>query len=371
MRVAIEARGLSIRGGASRYIRNLVEGLARLDDENEYWLIKAADDETGECLSPRVRSLVLPGCAKLTQIAWDQVKLPLTLKRLGCQLVHATKNVGPLNTRARLVVTVLDMIPLLLPRTMPVLDAVYWRNLVPAVLKRADAIIAISEVTKRDIVELTGTDERKIRVVPLGVEPAFRPIDALLLARFREQMKVKCPFLLYVGALEPRKNVPLLIRAFSDFKRLTHSPHKLLIVGKSGWYDPLIDAVLARSKFSDEIIFSGFASEKELPYYYNLAEAVVYPSKYEGFGMPVVEAMACGTPVITSDGGAIPEVVDGAGLIVPVNHWKPLTNAMIDVVSSASLRNELRIKGIERAKEFSWDKTASLTRQVYEDLVAS
>lgn len=235
-------------------------------------------------------------------------------------------------------------------------------------IKRSDQIITVSEYSRQEIAELLKISEDKITITYLGAGPQYRPLTVSEKKRSDLRSKYHLPeqFFLYVGTIEPRKNLERLVEAYHFFRlEQPQSELKLVLAGGKGW---LYDRIFARVKelnLEQEIIFTGYVENEDLPYIYNLAMALVYPSLYEGFGLPPLEAMSSGTPVISSKASSIPEVVGEAGLLINPYQVNELTEAIYRVASSVSLRNNMSKMGLERAGRFSWKKCALETLQVY------
>jgi glycosyltransferase involved in cell wall biosynthesis len=235
--------------------------------------------------------------------------------------------------------------------------------------RTAQALIADSESTRQDAIRILDIPPNKIVAIQLGIDPRFRVIeDSLALERVRREYKLPDQFILYVGLVEPRKNVPLLIRAYKNLAE-QGLVNPLVIVGRFGWmYSEVLDEV-ERLELKDRVYFTGYVPSDDLPGIYNLASLCVYPTRYEGFGFPALEAMACGVPLITSAVSSLPEIVGDAGLLVTPDDEELLTQAMRSVLSNADLRAEMSHKGPFQAAQFTWDRTARLTLQVYRQVL--
>ena len=237
--------------------------------------------------------------------------------------------------------------------------------------KRCEAVVVNSECTRRDLISagfLPRGGEKNIVTIPLAAEGAFRPLDSHETAtRLRGMNLDRTPFFLYVGTLEPRKNLPVLIAAFAEMlKRFPEQPMRLVLAGRKGWgYEPVFDEI-ARRSLTNQVTHIDGADDETLAALMNAAIALIYPSLYEGFGLPAVEAMACGCPVITSDRASLPEVVGEAGIQVNPEVVAEIVDAMTRIRSDDSLRESLRGRGLERVKQFSWDRLAERTLTVYE-----
>ncbi len=235
-------------------------------------------------------------------------------------------------------------------------------------IKRADIIVADSHSTKRDIINYFGIKEEKIKVVYPGVESRFRPIRNVEEYRLKNNLPSK--MILNVGTLEPRKNVVTLIRAFKKLKELGFKNYKLVIAGDKGWlYKQIFDEIKS-SDLQKEVLFLGIVGDEDLPMLYNCADIFVYPSLYEGFGLPPLEAMACGIPVITSNTSSLPEVIDNAGIMVDPDDVNSLCEAMYNVLKDKELWHNMSNKGLERSKLFSWKGTAKKILEIYDEVLS-
>jgi glycosyltransferase involved in cell wall biosynthesis len=233
---------------------------------------------------------------------------------------------------------------------------------------RADLVLADSQSTKDDLVELLGVEADRIEVVYPGVEERFHPIEnQALLEEVRRRYNLPPRFILGLGTLQPRKNFVRLIEAYSLLVT-RHSSLQLVIAGGKGWLYEEIFATVERLGLEKKVVFPGFVADEDLPALYNLAELFVFPSLYEGFGLPPLEAMACGTPVITSDASSLPEVVGEAGLMVEATDVEGLTQAMQRVLEDSALRERMIAKGMKQAKKFTWEQAAAKLLSLYEIL---
>ena len=273
-----------------------------------------------------------------------------------------------LNNNLKKILTIHDLTPLLFPETHVKKNAILWNSTLKLIKSRIDTIITDSINTKRDCIKYLKIPEEKIRAVPLAAGTQYKPLSSLKLIEeeLKSRYNLEVPFILYVGTLEKRKNISTLIKAFNELKN-QHITHKLVIIGQKGWkYEEIFETV-HKLGLNNEIIFTGYVPDEDLVKFYNAADLFVYPSIYEGFGLPPLEAMACGTPVITSNTSSLPEVVGNAGITVDPYKTDGLIDKMHKILNSTNLQDKLSKKGIERAKTFSWDKTARETWKVYED----
>jgi glycosyltransferase involved in cell wall biosynthesis len=232
--------------------------------------------------------------------------------------------------------------------------------------RRARRVIAISESTKRDVVKLLGVPPDRVYVVYCGVDDTFRPLPAADVAQFRRERALPDRFILFLGTLEPRKNVKTLVQAYGRWRVAESDVPKLVVAGGKGWFYDQIFAEVERLGLTGEVIFPGYVMQQELPLWYNASDIFVYPSRYEGFGLPVLEAMTCGTPVVTTNVASLPEVAGDAALLVSPDDEAQLLDAMRRASSDGSLRQEMVTKGLARAADFTWARTARQTLDAYD-----
>ena len=303
---------------------------------------------------------------KIQRWIWGKFDIPAIETYLGdIDLFHATSFIMPPLKRAKGVLTIYDLTFKIFPEYHAKGMQAFTRD-IQRYVDRSDCIIAISEHTKRDVMEYLGIPEERIRVTLLAADEQYRVIDE------PEAIKavvgtygIDREYILYTGTLEPRKNIVSLVRAFDVLKKESGIPHRLVIAGKKGWLFDNIFSTVEDLGLLDEVIFTGYVPEEDLPYLYNGASLFAYPSKYEGFGLPPLEAMACGCPVVSSNTSSLPEVVGNAGLMVDPERTTDLAEAMLKALSDSSLRGSMRSRGIERAAMFSWKRCARETLDVY------
>jgi glycosyltransferase involved in cell wall biosynthesis len=266
----------------------------------------------------------------------------------------------------RSVVTLHDLAFLLYPGTHTPASRAYYAATGESV-RRAQRVVAVSQRTASDAVRLLGVDPARVRVVYEAAGPEFapRPREALLPLAARLGIPIDRPYLLFVGTLEPRKNVPLLLDAFARV-RSSIDAH-LVIVGARGWLDEPIFAAHARSGVADAAHFVGWLDEADLAVLYSHAGVLVLPSLYEGFGLPVLEAMACGAPVVSSNAGPLPEVAGDAAVLLPPVDATLWADTLVSILSQPRRAADLRARGLARAAQFSWDRAALATREVYRE----
>jgi glycosyltransferase involved in cell wall biosynthesis len=282
---------------------------------------------------------------------------------------HATDNVLPPLRNTRSVFTVYDLTFLKFPELHLPLNRWYSRIMVPRSLRAANAIVAISECTKRDAVTAYHIPADRIRVIHLGVDARFMPVDPVLATEIRSRYRLPARYILAVGTIEPRKNLTTLLHAYVELREQVPDL-ELVIAGKRGWRADAFFDRLRELGLADRVTFPGFVPDDDLPTVYSSATVLAFPSIYEGFGLPVLEAMACGTPVVCSNTSSLPEIAAESAILVSPNDARGWVQALHRVVADESLRLDLRRRGLRRAARFTWASTARKTHAVYEEVYA-
>ncbi len=360
-------------GGIGRYTRGLVNALARLDSRNRYTLIVSKDSPLNAlpALPGNFTLKTLPLSERLLTILWHRLDLPLAIDRWAgpFDLFHSPDFVLPPLHKTPGILTVHDLSFMQHPDgALPKLRQ--WLNkVVPDSVRRAQHILADSQSTKEDLAALLNVTPNKISIVGAGVESRFKPItDASSLNRVRQRYNLPERFILGLGTLEPRKNYEGLIEAF-NLLQANHPELHLVIAGGKGWlYDSIFEAA-KKSPAAQRIHLIGFVADEDLPALYSLAQVFAYPSHYEGFGIPVLEAMACGAPVVAANNSSLPEIAGKAAVLLPATDIPALSNAIGQFASYSSLREEYSELGIEQAKKFTWEAAAGKLLTVYRNLV--
>lgn len=372
MVIAIDLRSIQ-RGtfsGVENYTLSMLEQLMRSDRDNRYVLfyngLKPVQTEELRFLNTTVVSRRIPN--KLLAASTTFLRQPHFSKLVGEFDVLFMPNLNHvvLQPGKKLVVTVHDLSPVVLPEYYDIKRRLWhWSVGFRRTLARADKIIAVSEYTKKELVDVLGLDANKITVVYQGIDHArYKPqLEQSRLRDVRNRYGLPGEFILYVGTLEPRKNVDGLLKAWDAME--TKVP--IVIAGKPGWKYGNIFKMAQKSSRRRLIQFLGFVPEADKPYVIKLARALAFPSIYEGFGLPVLEAMAVGTPVVTSSVTSLPEVAGDAALLVNPYNTDELTFALEQLVTDEHLREQLITKGLQRAQDFTWDKTAAETLKVLVD----
>ncbi|MCL7454559.1 MAG: glycosyltransferase family 4 protein [Anaerolineae bacterium] len=370
--VAVNAHLLSLAegyrsAGINWYIYNLLKHLPEADETIRYTAFLGERRYPGEA-GLGLRFSRLPTHRPQVRILWEQAIQPWCLRRAGVDLLHSPAFVGPLVTACPTVVTVHDLSFLLYPEGFRRWNRGYLGLFTRLSVTKARRVIAVSQSTRDDLLRHYGLSPDKVDVIHNGVDPNYRRLPADQVARFREHRGLPERFLLFVGTLEPRKNIVRLIEAYAQLPR---SRPPLMLLGGRGWlYDEVLSRVEALA-LTDEVHFVGYVAAEELPLWYNAAEIFVYPSLYEGFGLPPLEAMACGTPVITSTASSLPEVVGRAGVLIDPTDVQALASAMAHLLGDAALQAELEMAGLEQASRFSWRKAARLTASSYREALTA
>ncbi|RME35317.1 MAG: glycosyltransferase family 1 protein [Thermoflexia bacterium] len=288
----------------------------------------------------------------------------------GVDLFHATEHLLPRLSSVRTVFTLHDLIFLFYPETHKPLNRWFLTLMMPRFLRAADAVIAVSECTKRDAVRAYGIPEEKITVIYEGVSPRFRPASPEAIQAVRAKYRLPERFILYVGTIEPRKNLTALLEAYAALQsRNTQHAARLVIVGKKGWLYGGFFRRLRELGLEERVHFTGYVPDGDLPAIYSAADLFVFPSLYEGFGLPVLEAMACGVPVVCSNTSSLPEVAGDAALLADPTDIRALVAAMERALTDEALRASLRARGLERARQFTWEEAAKRTVEVYHQVL--
>ncbi|MCC7359401.1 MAG: glycosyltransferase family 4 protein [Anaerolineales bacterium] len=286
------------------------------------------------------------------------------------EVFHATDHLLPRFKRSRTVFTIHDLIYLFYPQYHLPLNRWYLKLMLPRFLRRADAVIAVSEHTRRDVMRHMRIPEEKITVIYEGANPAYRPLrDPAAVAAVRARYHLPERYLLFFSTIEPRKNLAALLGAYHALLAQPGDWPHLVVAGRKGWlYEPIF-ARVRELGLEARVTFTDWVAEADAPALLNGAELFVYPSFYEGFGLPPLEAMACGVPVVASTAASIPEIVGDAGLLVPPTDEAALMEAMQAALTDAQLRTHMRARGLARARTFTWEAAARATLKVYAQVI--
>ena len=368
MRIGIDATALPPNPvGAGNYIIQLVRALAALETEHQFTIFaQQSGRELIGGLPEHVHWVVVPNLRPAVRLLWEQVRLPALVKRSAVDLLHSPHYTRPAILPCASVVTFHDMTFFLFPELHTRAKRIFFPFAIRHSARHADALVAASENTRRDAMRILGIPANRIFTAPLGISEDFHPIDdQILLEEGRQRYQLPAKFILYVGLIEPRKNIPLLLKAYARLVNQVDLP-PLVLVGRQGWMYEQVYQLVEQLELNDRVHFKGYIPAQNLPIVYNLAQLFVYPSTYEGFGFPPLEAMACGTPVITTAISAMLDNVGDAGLLIPPQDETALAHAIQTLLIDHSLRDHLSVAGRRRASEFTWKRTAMETLKVYQ-----
>lgn len=362
MRIGIDARPLvtGSGGGIPRVVRSILSELAQLDPQNEYYLYSHRDFQLPFRM-PNWRKRVEPLAHLLPGTLWLQAVAKRRILQDRLDVFWGTAHVLPLGLPSSVakILTAYDLVWLKYPGTMSWYNRQVNRLLAAPSMREADRIMVISESTARDL-QILGIERSKVEVVYLGTSQAYRPRDRAAAVRYiATKFGVSENFICAVGTLEPRKNLVTLLGAVRRLRDRRSWQHQLLVAGARGWKESCIHQTIRRlGLFEHEVRFLGYVPEEDLPFLYSGAAVFVFPSIYEGFGLPLAEAMACGVPIVASDCSSIPEVVQDAALLVSPDKPEEFASAIARVIEDQELRGALVEKGLNRARLFRWDTAA-------------
>ena len=380
MRIAINANLVSFSGtyrqaGVSKYTELLINNLGRIDYSGEYLVYFGNGPHPSDfAAAPNFRLVQSRFNTEkpLIRIAWEQFIAPFRLLWDRPALLHCPVNVMPLLAPTPTVITIHDLGFMRFPDRYKKAKRFYLHALTALSAKRARHLITPSEAIRQEVIELLKIPARRVTAIAEGVSEDFKPVPAAEVEKFRREKGLPAKFVLYVGTLEPRKNLPLLIRAFARWR--TENPDdakgvRLILGGAKGWFYEEIFRLVEQFGLTELTDFPGYLREADLPLWYNSARCFVYPSVYEGFGLPPLEAMACGCPVITSDTSSLPEVVGEAGILVKPDDETGLTAALNRLLTDDAAWSAYREKGLVQAARFTWQEAARQTLGIYRQIV--
>jgi len=394
MRIAFDGRTI-VKGksGVGNYAERAIRSLLDIDDQSEYFLFLVEPCENLE--APNLTKIIIAGYDKAGRNRyWENVLFPRFAAKHDIDLFFGPAYALPLlprygkffqtlplpkswkyifNTRKQIkyVVAIPDVIGIVHPETFTAKMRMWQRVFASNAAKVADAIITISESSKRDIVRLFPVDPAKIHVTPLSVDESFKQNHSPdEVRRVRTKYSLPDKYILFVGTIEPRKNVAGLATAYSLLPHDLQNEYKLVIAGSRGWYADTIMAEIDKLNISRHIRMLGFVDDKDLPVLLASANLFVFPSLYEGFGYPPLEAMASGVPVVTSITSSLPEVVGNAGVMVDPFDFRKISDEMTRILKDPNVASDYSRRGLERAKCFNWKATAEATLQVFQEVIA-
>jgi len=382
MNIGIDARLLYNKTGIGQYTRSLFfEFLQRDQQEDNYYLLYDREFQIplkhhmkhnqNDCATSLPSNFHVIAAHCKTRILWTNWYAPRLLRQQNIDVYHGVCNFElPVRKVCRYVVTIHDLVPLFFPDLVPRKHLLFFKLFMKRAAQTADIIITDSEHSKRDIVHYLSVPEEKICVIYLGYEPRHQNIDdQRTLPDILAHYGISKPYLLFVGVIEPKKNLERLVEAFS---LLRQSPSvgkglQLVIAGGKGWFWESLYQKVQELHLDKDVIFTGFVPDDDLPYLYTGAEVFAFPSIYEGFGLPVIEAMTYGVPVVTSNVSSLPEIADSAGILVDPKKPEAICEGIADVLSDPQRREQMKQAGLARARQFSWKRTAEETYKVYQE----
>ncbi|TGC10614.1 glycosyltransferase family 4 protein [Methanolobus halotolerans] len=367
MKIGFDSRTLMVKGGSRTYAYNLIQEIMKEHKEIEIALFGGDKVQNYTPINPFPQNEFL-------RVIWENLSIIPYMKKEGIDVFHGLKNVAPYYnySNTKTVITVHDITPLIFPSMLPLKAQMYW-NIIKFNIKKADKIISVSNTTKNDLIKTLNIDKDKISVIYHGISEEFKIIPtveknrSVYLAKYGLNLPESSIVVLAVSTIHPRKNYLNLITAFNAVKEKSSIPVHLVIVGKvdNESYSKEVNHLIATNNLSNNVHLLGYVPDEELPALYNLADLFVYPSIYEGFGLPILEAQACGCPVITSNLSSMPEVAGNGAILVDPTNMEEITSAIYTLVLDSRLRKELIEKGMENCKKFSWEKCAEETLNVY------
>lgn len=368
LRVALDVSALNAQpSGIGHYALNLANAIGAATDEIDLHLVSHRDLRNFPALAGVFSKQ--PYCFPVRAL-WMQLLLPTILKKIDPHLCHFTNSLAPLSMRYPYTITIHDMSLSLLPSYHMFPKRYYSRALIPTVARKAKEVITVSERSRHDIQRILGISKARIHAIPLAAEPMFQPVrDPVLLRQVLAKYDLQPPYLLFVGTLEPRKNLSRLLRAFAPFSRI-YRDCTLCLIGQTGWKQKDLGHLITSLGLRDRVSQLGYVARHDLPALYSGAKFLVYPSLLEGFGLPVLEAMSCGTPVLISSGSCLEEVAGNTAVYVDPWEIDSILNGMRRMAEDRELCHYLSQSGLDRSRLFSWPVTARKTLEVYRQVVA-
>jgi glycosyltransferase involved in cell wall biosynthesis len=364
MRIGIDVRiTYYTRGGISTYVLRLLRALAALDEETDYCVLHSRKDRRPPLPGPNLRPVA---CWTPAHHRWERWALGMEVARLGLDLLHSPDFIPPAFGYRRSVITVHDLNFLYYPQFLTAESRRYYNDQIAWAVSRADHVLADSHATKADLVSMLDVEPEKVTVVHLAADPTYSPLAEVEARKVVAKYGLEPGYLLFVGTLEPRKNLPGLLQAYRLLRDEGATRAPLVMVGGKGWlYDEIFERV-ETLHLVEHVRFLHGVPDEDLPGLYSAAGVSTTPSFYEGFGLPALEAMTFGTPVVVSDRASLPEVVGEAGLLVNPDDPEDIALALTRVLTDETLRVRMRERGLTQAARFTWDKAARETLEVYQ-----
>lgn len=372
MKVGIDGRAAKwYRGtGIGTYTYQLINCLNKVDNLNDYLLFMDESSKSDICFKSNytIKNITKNNVNSF----WDEVNIPNILKNNEMELYHVPQNgVGlPLDKKCKFMITLHDVIPYRMPETTSANYLKIFTEQLPKIVEICDGIITVSNYSKQDIIKSFNFPENKIYVTHLAAEDIYRPIDKnLSKALIDKNYSIKDDYILYIGGFSPRKNIIGLMESFGELCTRYKKELKLVIAGTKGKSYEIYQNKAISLNLQHKILFPGFIPIEHLPYLYSACELFVYPSFYEGFGLPPIEAMSCGVPVIASNLTSVPEIVSDAAILINPHDTDALCNSMYNILTNDELKKFLILKGLKRSSELSWEKTVLNTINSYKSIL--
>jgi glycosyltransferase involved in cell wall biosynthesis len=369
MKIAIEALGIHYVGGGRSAILALFESLFALDQENYYRVFLSQPEPTLTNAAGKIEQIIAPTHNRFLLRIWAQTVIPFLTR--GYDLTHFTKNLAVFGLPTKSIITIHDMTTIFFPEIFNPIDVWYWKHILPLNLRTADKIVTVSHTTKRDVIGFYHLPEEKVEAVYNILPAHFRPAGDVEIDRIRTKYALKNPYFIHVGRIDKKKNLTFLVEAFAEFRKKTAENYDLVLVGevyKSSPDENLIPTI-EKCGLQDSVRLLGRAPDEDIPALNSGAIAAVYPSLHEGFGLAPIEAMACNTPVIIHNSGAIYEVVEDAAVLIDNLSHQTISEAMSEICQNSALREEIKAKGLIRANSFSGEASSRQILNLYEAIV--
>ena len=372
MNIAIDATSIpKNKTGVGVYLVNLINELSNIDYNNDYYIFVQSDDADSFNIDKANFNFIIIDSNKyrktILRLLWEQLILPKKLKRYNIDILHSPHYTAPIFSKVSKVITFHDMTFYTLPQVHTFFKRLLFKTYMKISSKIADKILTVSKSTAKDVQKILKVNSDKICVTYNAKKDIYRPInDKKKIKEICLKYKISNDYILFVGTLEPRKNIKTLIKSYSKLIDEINKDIKLVIVGKKGWMYKEIFKLIKYLEIEEKVIFTGFADLDDLPYLYNGAEMFVYPSIYEGFGIPVLESISCGVPTITSNVSSMPEVIGNAGITIDPTDIIELKNSMKKIIKNDNLKKKLKNLGIKQSKKFTWENCAINTLEVYQ-----
>ncbi|NSW58295.1 MAG: glycosyltransferase family 4 protein [Armatimonadetes bacterium] len=370
MRVAVDAMLLGgAHSGVEVSIEGLCEGLAAVCEDHRFLITHRPGYTPADIEDGPFDFRLAPGwtAGKAGRIIWERICLPKVAREWGAEVLHGPGYLLPSGWRGPSVVTIYDILAITHPEWCSRANALHYRFALPRTVRQAHAILAPSEAVRAELVGHLGADPRRVHVVHLGISAIMQPPDRQAMDRVMDRYHVERPYLLWVGNIEPKKNVAGIVQAFERIARAI--PHRLILVGRAAWKSEPDLRAIETSPARARIIRLGYVPAEDLPALYAGADLLVHWSLYEGAGLTPIEAMACGTPAIVSDSGALPELAGQVAPVVPLGDPDQLAHAMTSLLADRDRLAQLREAGIEWARQFTWAQHARQALGIYREAI--